>query len=186
VTVAPKTCSLCERPALVQNGDEARCDHCAELPFVVADQKPVAAQAGVKHDAGKLRWHMLPWHALEQVVKVLEAGARKYSEGNWKSVPNARERYFDAAIRHLTAWWGGERLDLETKLPHLAHAGCCVLFLLSLDEKAAGADKPMPDPKSMAGGQQCPTCAAMPAGANPETCSTCAWAAWPPSDGSHG
>lgn len=53
---------------------------------------------------------------------------------NWKTLPDARRRYYDAAIRHLTAWWDGECNDPESNLPHLAHAACCIIFLLWLDD----------------------------------------------------
>jgi len=33
-------------------------------------------------------------------------------------------------LRHLTAWWAGEDLDPESGLHHLAHAACCLMFLL--------------------------------------------------------
>ena len=91
------------------------------------------AAAGLKLDAGKPRWSLLPWEALALVVDVLEHGARKYSPGNWAHVPDARTRYFDACVRHLTAWNRGEKNDPESKLPHLAHAICCLLFLTDLD-----------------------------------------------------
>lgn len=93
---------------------------------------------GVKLDAGKPRWSLLPFGAIRSVVEVLEYGARKYSPGNWRLVENARERYFDATLRHLTAWWQGETNDPESGLPHLAHAACCVLFLLALEEEKGG------------------------------------------------
>lgn len=92
---------------------------------------------GHKTDAGKLRLSLLPWRAVGQIVQVLEFGAAKYEPNNWKHVPNARQRYFDAAMRHLLAWWDGERLDTESGLPHLAHAGCCILFLLWADKSDA-------------------------------------------------
>ena len=88
---------------------------------------------GVKHDGGKPRLSLLPWAAVLVVVEVLEYGAKKYAPDNWRHVPDARRRYFDAAMRHLTAWWSGERADAETGLSHLAHAACCVLFLLALE-----------------------------------------------------
>jgi probable DNA repair protein len=50
-------------------------------------------------------------------------------------VPEPRERYFSAAMRHLVAWKEGSTHDLESGLPHLAHAVCCLLFLLWFDEK---------------------------------------------------
>ena len=40
-----------------------------------------------------------------------------------------------ACHRHLQAWWSGERLDKESGLPHLAHAVCCLLFLMWGDDE---------------------------------------------------
>ncbi len=89
------------------------------------------SEAGVKHDDDKPRWVLMPWKQLEDVVRVLEYGASKYpSADNWKRVPDARNRYYNAAIRHLTAHWSGERYDTESGLPHLAHAAANVLFLM--------------------------------------------------------
>jgi hypothetical protein len=89
---------------------------------------------GIKFDGGKRAWALLPWGGVGLVVDVLTFGARKYAPENWRKVPDARARYFGAALRHLTAWWLGERLDAESGLPHLACAACNVLFLLELDE----------------------------------------------------
>jgi hypothetical protein len=87
-----------------------------------------------KQDAGKSRWSLLPWKAVAAVVDVLEYGAKKYSPESWRGVPDARVRYYDATMRHLHAWWGeDERNDAESGLPHLAHACCCVVFLLALE-----------------------------------------------------
>ena len=96
-----------------------------------ADNDPTL---GRKFDFDKDRWDLLPWDAAAKIVKVLTLGARKYAPNNWKFVDNAEDRYFAALHRHLSAWRSGEQLDPETKLPHLAHAGCCVLFLLSLEK----------------------------------------------------
>lgn len=88
------------------------------------------SEPGHKHDAGKARFDLLPFAALEEVVRVLEFGAAKYSEGNWRFVENARIRYLAAALRHVSAWSRGQRNDPESGRHHLAHAACCVLFLL--------------------------------------------------------
>ena len=85
-----------------------------------------------KNDSGKPRWYLLPWIASEEVVKVLTFGATKYCEDGWKEVPNATERYFSAISRHLSAWHKGEKYDNESGLRHLAHAACCILFMLEL------------------------------------------------------
>lgn len=93
---------------------------------------------GRKDDAAKPRWSLIPWAQLAQVVEVLEHGARKYGDFNWRRVPLASDRYFDAAMRHLVAWRHGERLDPESGLPHLAHAICCLLFMMWFDDEEAG------------------------------------------------
>lgn len=88
---------------------------------------------GVKHDEGKLEWSLVP-RAFEHVVRVLMYGAGEYAPYNWRKVKHWRKRYYNAARRHLEDWRHGERLDPESGLPHLAHAICCVLFMLALDE----------------------------------------------------
>lgn len=88
---------------------------------------------GRKDDKTKRRLSLIPIKCLNSIVDVLEYGVKKYGLGNWKHVPDANTRYFDAAIRHLFAWRDGEKLDPETNLPHLAHAACCVIFALWFD-----------------------------------------------------
>ncbi len=89
--------------------------------------------AGRKDDTGKLRWSLLPIASVMEIIKVLEFGAKKYAPNNWQLVPDAQTRYYDAMMRHIHAWRGGERSDPETGLHHLAHAGCCVLFAMWFD-----------------------------------------------------
>ena len=91
---------------------------------------------GSKFDSEKPRWSLVPWRELEDVVHVLTAGARKYSDGNWMHVENARDRYFSAAMRHLVDWQGGEKKDPETGRSHLSHAICCLLFISWFDKEA--------------------------------------------------
>lgn len=89
----------------------------------------------IKHDVGKWRISLIPVKCIKSIVAVLEFGAKKYAVDNWKTVPDAKTRYYDAAIRHLTAWFDGEKIDAESGLPHLAHAACCLIFLIWLDEE---------------------------------------------------
>ena len=91
--------------------------------------------AGVKHDQQKMRWTLFPDNTLMTVLKVLEHGAKKYSPNNWMHVPSPEVRYYDAAMRHLEARKMGWYNDPESRLPHLAHAVCCLLFLLWFDIK---------------------------------------------------
>lgn len=91
----------------------------------------IEPEVGMKHDGGKLDYTLVPWDGLEDVVRVLEFGANKYSRDNWRKVENAEARYMAAAFRHMVAHQGGEVNDPESNLPHLAHAGCCILFMLA-------------------------------------------------------
>ncbi len=99
------------------------------------DGKKAEPLVGEKADAGKIRFSLLPLQPVIEIIKVLEYGAKKYAPDNWQKVPHSRTRYFDACQRHILAWWDGEKTDPESGLPHLAHAACCLLFLMWGDEK---------------------------------------------------
>lgn len=105
-------------------------------------------EAGKKHDEGKVGVHLLPPSPLIEIAKVLDFGAKKYSAYNW-SKGIAYSRVFGAALRHLWAWWRGEDKDPETGLSHLAHAGCCVLFLLQYEStRRSFDDRPIEEYKN--------------------------------------
>jgi hypothetical protein len=102
--------------------------HPADAPQVIKID-PKAAPKGIKYDSGKPPMELLSSEALTQIAKVMGKGAEKYGAQNWR---NGLEwsRVIGAALRHLTSFNNGEDLDPETGLSHLAHAGCCVMFLL--------------------------------------------------------
>lgn len=85
---------------------------------------------GVKDAKGKTRWSLLPFDALEPVVRVLNYGAiTKYQFDNWKHVPR-KGAYLDAIVRHWHLYRNGEEFDRETGESHLANLACDVLFLI--------------------------------------------------------
>lgn len=88
---------------------------------------------GIKADSNKRRYSLLPTGTINEVVDVLEFGSAKYADDNWQKVDNARTRYYNAALRHVDAWWNGEVKDDETGKHHLAHAICCLMFLMWFD-----------------------------------------------------
>jgi hypothetical protein len=90
---------------------------------------------GQKFDGDKLRWDLLPIECIEDLVKVLTMGAKKYAPNNWQLVDNAQERYYAAVLRHLSAWRQGEQVDPESGLSHLAHIMCNVTFLLWFEKE---------------------------------------------------
>ena len=93
----------------------------------------LATAEGVKYDEDKPKFSLMKPDALMEMVAVLTYGAKKYSPDNWKHLENARQRYFDAANRHLWQWYGGEERDPESGLHHLAHAMSSLMFLIQMD-----------------------------------------------------
>lgn len=61
------------------------------------------------------------------IAAALTYGAEKYGQDNWQGVE--APRYVDAFWRHYIAFCDGEESDPESGLPHLAHAGACLVFL---------------------------------------------------------
>lgn len=93
----------------------------------------MGTEAGIKHDEGKLRYDLMPPHALEGLVKVLTFGANKYTPNGWQSIE--KERYVAALMRHLEAYRKGESKDPESGQPHMYHILCCATFISELDRK---------------------------------------------------
>jgi len=94
---------------------------------------------GEKFDTDKLRYDLLPPELLEETARVLTFGAEKYSARNWE-LGMAWSRPFGAMMRHMWAWWGGEDKDPETGYSHLAHAACCIAFLVAYERRGTGTD----------------------------------------------
>ena len=90
---------------------------------------------GKKYDADKPMMNLMPASAELEVAKVLTFGAKKYGAENWRRVENADDRYMAAAMRHINAARRGEVLDDESGLNHLAHAACCLMFILELAQE---------------------------------------------------
>lgn len=97
-----------------------------------------AVGTGLKFDGDKPRMDLLldgcPL-ALLRISDVLTFGAQKYEAHSWHTVAEGKTRYKAALLRHLTAHAQGEVNDPESGLPHLAHAACCSLFILELEQR---------------------------------------------------
>ena len=87
----------------------------------------------LKFDSGKLPLHLLSTEAMNQTAAVLAFGAEKYAEHNWRK-GFVWSRPLSAAMRHITAFNAGEDKDPESGLSHLAHAACCIMFLLEFEK----------------------------------------------------
>lgn len=104
---------------------------------------------GIKHDNGKLRLAemMLDFQIpMEELCKVWEFGANKYTKSNWKHLDSGIDRYTNALLRHLFAE-NDNMYDDESKLLHAAHIAFNALARLYfikklLDEKNELIDTP--------------------------------------------
>lgn len=107
--------------------------------FVDVDVPKEPNTQAVKYDSGKARLELLSTPALFAISRVMTKGAVKYAPHNWR---NGFEwsRLIGAALRHIFLWMNGEDKDPETGESHLAHAGCCIMFLLEHEERKLGTD----------------------------------------------
>jgi len=77
------------------------------------------ATTGGEKGTKEARFDLIPIHPLTELARLYGRGASKYADRNW-------ERGYDwslsyaALMRHLTQWWGGEDIDPEMGLSHLA------------------------------------------------------------------
>ena len=92
-----------------------------------------------KADAGKPRIDLIPPELIFETAAVLTIGAAKYGADNWRAGADW-SRYFSALQRHMWAWQSGEDCDPETGQSHLAHAACCLSFLMAYQARQIGFD----------------------------------------------
>lgn len=80
-------------------------------------------------------------------VGMLE-GARKYGRHNYRVASVRASVYYDAAFRHLTAFWEGEDIDPESGISHIskAIAGLAVMRDAMIQNKFVD-DRPPASPK---------------------------------------
>lgn len=95
--------------------------------------------SGVKFDTGKPRLGLIPRSALEAEATVLGFGADKYGVYNWRKGMDWM-RLVDAALRHIYAFADGETFDPESGEHHLAHARCCLGFLIEYERSHPEGD----------------------------------------------
>ena len=94
---------------------------------------------GRKNDIGKARHDLIPPELPDAVAQVLAFGANKYGERNWEKGMKWGRPYA-ALMRHMWAWWRGEKADPETGMSHLWHASCCLAFLVAFEARKTGVD----------------------------------------------
>jgi hypothetical protein len=81
-----------------------------------------------RFNEGKLKWSLVDFDSLEDMVKVLEFGAKKYGCNNWKKGLKTTE-IVESLLRHTTAYIRCEDVDSESKISHIGHIMCNAMFL---------------------------------------------------------
>lgn len=82
----------------------------------------------MRSNKGKVQWSLVDFDSLEDMVRVLEFGAKKYDLDNWKKGLPMKQQC-ESVARHLFALMKGEVNDPETGLPHWAHIQCNAMFM---------------------------------------------------------
>lgn len=74
----------------------------------------------LRYNSGKPRWSQIHYKSLEPMIRVLEAGERKYSKKNWQVGLDLVEIQ-ESIQRHLAAVMDGELYDKESGELHMGH-----------------------------------------------------------------
>lgn len=96
-------------------------------------------EKAVRYNKKKHKWSLVPFSALEGMVRVLEFGAEKYEIDNWKKGLPYTE-VCESLMRHLFAFLEGEDNDYESGLHHVDHLLANALFLSWLIENKPEMD----------------------------------------------
>ena len=85
-------------------------------------------EKGRRYNTGKAKWGLVPFFALIPMVKVLEFGSRKYDDWNWTKGLSWVSTY-ESMLRHTFDSMFGEDHDKESKILHIGHIMCNILFI---------------------------------------------------------
>lgn len=91
----------------------------------------------------KLPFHLIPPRALAHVALCFADGGFKYQPYNWHVEGISASVYYGAMLRHIFAWWCGEEYAEDGHL-HLAHAVCCLLMVLDVQNTGLFVDNRPP------------------------------------------
>jgi hypothetical protein len=86
--------------------------------------------------SSKVPLHLWPATATALGAIACLNGCLKYGRSNFRAIGVRASIYYDAACRHLNAWFEGEDLDPDDKVPHLGAALACIAIIVDAD--AAG------------------------------------------------
>lgn len=68
---------------------------------------------------GKVPFSTVPTQVMAEVGLAMMEGALKYGRHNYREAGCRTSVYYDAAMRHMTAFWEGQDIDPDSGLPHI-------------------------------------------------------------------
>lgn len=77
----------------------------------------------------KVPFSVLPAPVLGEVGLAMLEGSRKYGRHNYREAGVMASVYYDACLRHVTSWWEGEDIDIDSGLSHISKAVAGLIVL---------------------------------------------------------
>ena len=77
----------------------------------------------------KVPFSTIPSPVIAEIGLAMLEGARKYGRHNYRVAGVRASVYYDAVLRHITAWWEGEDIDVDSGLNHIIKALTCLVVL---------------------------------------------------------
>lgn len=75
----------------------------------------------------------VPMRVVAELGLAMLEGACKYGRHNYRVTGVRASVYFDACMRHISAWWEGQDIDPASGLPHVVKAIACLVVLRDAD-----------------------------------------------------
>ena len=119
------------------SGSKVLSDHPRRMktcPPEKAPEKPsVESKPSNPKDAlgvAKVPFSTIPAPVMALLGLAMTEGSLKYGRHNYRAIGVRASVYYDACLRHLTAWWEGEDIDPDSGLPHPIKAATCLIVLM--------------------------------------------------------
>lgn len=77
----------------------------------------------------KVPFSTVPSPVIAEVGLAMLEGALKYGRHNYRAIGARTSVYYDACLRHLSAYWEGQDIDPDSGLPHIIKAIACLVVL---------------------------------------------------------
>jgi hypothetical protein len=77
----------------------------------------------------KVPFSTVPAPVIAELALALLEGSRKYRRHNYRAIGVRASVYYDACLRHLSAFWEGEDIDPDSGISHITKATACLVVL---------------------------------------------------------